>query len=114
MLASSRPLGRNFGSVRRYLATHAPTPQKDCTSLTPQYEVLIQKLRDIQTSLLGNRPLSLAEKILFAHLHDPEQSLGGLGAGGMGRVRGERYLQLKPGRVAMQDASAQYVCCLNS
>lgn len=96
------------GIARRYLATHAAlTPQKDCTTLTPPYEALIKKLDLIKKDFLGNRPLSLAEKILFAHLHDPAQSLSGLGSDGSGRIRGERYLQLSPARVAMQDASAQ-------
>lgn len=45
-----------------------------------------------------NRPLTLAEKILFGHLDAPEtQEL----------VRGESFLQLRPDRVAMQDATAQ-------
>ena len=45
-----------------------------------------------------NRPLTLAEKILTAHLdHWPEGEL----------VRGETYAFLRPDRVAMQDATAQ-------
>jgi homoaconitase len=44
----------------------------------------------------------LAEKILYSHVHDPEKSFSG-----GGHIRGEAYLQLSPGRVAMQDASAQ-------
>ncbi len=45
-----------------------------------------------------NRPLTLAEKILFCHLSDPEnQDL----------TRGESFLLLNPDRVAMQDATAQ-------
>lgn len=45
-----------------------------------------------------NRPLTLAEKILFGHLDDPKnQDL----------VRGESFLLLRPDRVAMQDATAQ-------
>jgi aconitate hydratase A / 2-methylisocitrate dehydratase len=45
-----------------------------------------------------NTPLTLAEKILYGHLHDPAgQELG----------RGEAYLELDPDRVAMQDATAQ-------
>ncbi len=47
------------------------------------------------------RPLTLAEKILYSHLYDPESALAN------GLVRGETYLQLRPERVAMQDASAQ-------
>ena len=44
------------------------------------------------------RPLTLAEKILFNHLADPEaQSL----------ERGRSYAELYPDRVAMQDATAQ-------
>lgn len=44
------------------------------------------------------RPLTLAEKIVFGHLDDPKnQDL----------TRGTSYLQLRPDRVAMQDATAQ-------
>jgi homoaconitase len=48
------------------------------------------------------RPLTLAEKILYSHLHDPEKTLA---KGDI--IRGESYLLLSPERVAMQDASAQ-------
>ncbi len=44
------------------------------------------------------RPLTLTEKILFGHLDDP--TTADLRAG-------ESYLQLRPDRVAMQDATAQ-------
>ncbi len=44
------------------------------------------------------RPITLAEKILFAHLVDPR---------GQDWVRGKSYLQLNPDRVALQDATAQ-------
>ena len=49
-------------------------------------------------TLLG-RPLTLAEKILYAHLFDrlPEKPYG----------RGESYVDFAPDRVAMQDATAQ-------
>lgn len=44
------------------------------------------------------RPLTLAEKILFGHLDDPvNQDL----------APGKAYVQLRPDRVAMQDATAQ-------
>jgi len=44
------------------------------------------------------RPLTLAEKILYGHLDDPQnQEL----------VRGQSFLLLRPDRVAMQDATAQ-------
>ncbi|MBX2987305.1 MAG: aconitate hydratase [Bdellovibrionaceae bacterium] len=45
-----------------------------------------------------NRPLTLAEKILFGHLDDPQ---------GQELVRGQSFLLLRPDRVAMQDATAQ-------
>lgn len=44
------------------------------------------------------RPLTLAEKILFNHLSDPE---------GQEVERGRSYSELYPDRVAMQDATAQ-------
>lgn len=48
---------------------------------------------------IGNRPMTLAEKILYAHLYD-ENSV---------RLfkRGEDYVNFRPDRVAMQDATAQ-------
>ena len=90
-------------ALRRCLATHAPSYEKDCSSITPPYAQLIEKLERVR-ELLNNRPLTLAEKILYSHLNDPEKSLSG-----GGKIRGESYLQLTPQRVAMQDASAQYV-----
>jgi len=43
------------------------------------------------------RPLTLAEKILYGHLDNPNQEV----------VPGKSYLKLRPDRVAMQDATAQ-------
>ncbi|KAG2117819.1 aconitate hydratase [Suillus discolor] len=88
-------------TLRRSLATHTPFYEKDCSSITPPYAQLIGKLEYVR-ELLNNRPLTLAEKILYSHLNDPEKSLSG-----GGKIRGESYLQLTPQRVAMQDASAQ-------
>jgi aconitate hydratase len=48
---------------------------------------------------LLNRPLTLAEKILFAHLHE-SQDLQNF-------ERGKSYVDFAPDRVAMQDATAQ-------
>lgn len=87
-------------AVQRCLATHAPV-EKDCSSITPPYGKLQGKL-ELVRDILNHRPLTLAEKILYSHLIDPEKSLAG-----RGKVRGEAYLQLNPQRVAMQDASAQ-------
>lgn len=44
------------------------------------------------------RPLTLAEKVLYGHLDDPENAE---------IERGTSYLMLRPDRVAMQDATAQ-------
>lgn len=81
----------------RSLATHASLPTKDCTSITPPYPRLLQTLDKVRGVLGKNAKLTLAEKILYSHLRNPEESLGG-----GGKVRGERYLKLRPDRVAMQ------------
>lgn len=76
--------------ARRYLATHAPLKEKDCTSITPPYGALQDKLALVR-KLLDNRPLTLAEKILYSHLADPAKTISG---GGL--KRGETYLLLHP------------------
>ena len=53
---------------------------------------------DAARKTLG-RPLTLSEKILFAHLH-ADQQLAGF-------ERGKSYVDFAPDRVAMQDATAQ-------
>jgi homoaconitase len=53
-----------------------------------------------------NRPLTLAEKILYSHLENAEESLLTNTSNGAD-IRGKANLKLKPDRVAMQDASAQ-------
>ena len=65
---------------------------------TLPYDKLTSNLR-VAKGKLGNKPLTLAEKILYSHLDNPE------GAGDI--VRGQTYLNLRPDRVAMQDATAQ-------
>lgn len=45
-----------------------------------------------------NRPMTLSEKILYAHLHEPVKKA---------YERGKDYVDFKPDRVAMQDATAQ-------
>lgn len=93
-------ISRGTSVLRRSLATHASQVEKDCTSVTPPYSLLLQKLDRVRKIL--NRPLTLAEKVLYSHVINPEVSFS---TGG--KVRGETYLQLQPERVAMQDASAQ-------
>lgn len=56
----------------------------------------VERLSIVQKRL--NRPLTLAEKILYGHLDDPHNQ---------DIVRGQSYLKLRPDRVAMQDATAQ-------
>eukprot|EP01135_Chromosphaera_perkinsii_P003410 Nk52_evm34s242 gene=Nk52_evmTU34s242 len=50
-------------------------------------------------------PLTLAEKLLLSHLHQPEQQI--MNDLKSEIVRGKSYLNLMPDRVALQDASAQ-------
>lgn len=61
------------------------------------YEQLPSKIE--KTRKLLNRPLTLSEKILYAHLFDahPNQAF----------VRAKDYVNFSPDRVAMQDATAQ-------
>ena len=47
---------------------------------------------------LGGRPMTYAEKVLLGHLNDPK---------GQNLEPGKSYLELRPDRVAMQDATAQ-------
>merc|ERR1719320_461255 len=60
------------------------------------YDKLMAKLQVVRGKL--NRPMTLSEKILYAHLDEPAtQDI----------ERGESYLRLRPDRVAMRDATAQ-------
>jgi aconitate hydratase len=60
------------------------------------YAKIARRLESIRRRL--GRPLTLTEKILLGHLDDPDAA----------DLRpGESYLQLRPDRVAMQDATAQ-------
>jgi len=60
------------------------------------YDKLKSNLSIVRDRL--QRPLTLAEKIVYAHLDDPKnQEI----------ERGKTYLRLRPDRVAMQDATAQ-------
>lgn len=103
MSSSLRHVARRLtaqGGSRRSFATHASILEKDCTTITPPYSRLIENLNRVR-QLLDGRPLTLAEKILYSHIHEPERTVSG-----KKNIRGE-YLMLRPQRVAMQDASAQ-------
>ena len=61
------------------------------------YKKLVDNLQIVRKKL--NKPLTLAEKVVYSHLDDPES---------VSTVkRGDSYLKLRPDRVAMQDATAQ-------
>jgi aconitate hydratase len=61
------------------------------------YEAYPEKVDNVRKSL--DRPLTLAEKILYAHLYDHTQPKN--------YHRGGDYVNFRPDRVAMQDATAQ-------
>ena len=69
----------------------------DIDMIKAHYEGLSDKIQKIKKTL--DRPLTLAEKILYAHLHEesPLQKYN----------RGKDYVFYAPDRVAMQDATAQ-------
>ena len=85
----------------RRLATLSNGPKlpfdATCSSVTPPYAKLVPNLKAVKR-ILDNEPLTLAEKILYSHLTDAEESL----AAGKGNIRGQSYLKLSPDRVAMQ------------
>ena len=60
------------------------------------YTKMAERLAVVRKRL--GRPLTLTEKILFGHLDQPDTA---------DLRAGESYLQLRPDRVAMQDATAQ-------
>jgi len=68
---------------------------------TPEFVALVYKKMDERLAAVRkrlNRPLTLTEKVLFGHLDEPA---------GCELSAGKSYLQLRPDRVAMQDATAQ-------
>ncbi len=75
------------------MAVTASTPSELVENL---YATLPERVATARRRL--GRPLTLTEKILFAHLSDP---------GRQPVKRGESYADLCPDRVAMQDATAQ-------
>jgi len=98
--------GVSYNARRAALATpsnrrHLSTAQ----SLPPTYEKLFNKYTEVRR-VLGKQRLTLAEKILYSHLNNVEESL--LNNTNNGRdIRGKANLRLNPDRVNMQDASAQ-------
>ena len=99
------PRVRRLPLGRRGLATPAQLPTKDCRSITPPYPRLLETLEDVRRVLPKGSKLTFAEKILYSHLRNPEESLGG-----GSKIRGEKYLKLRPDRVAMQVKLSIYLC----
>ncbi|MGQ0536596.1 MAG: aconitate hydratase [Methanobacteriota archaeon] len=60
------------------------------------YKKMEERLAVVRRRL--GRPLTLTEKVLYGHLDDPEKA---------DLSRGKAYVDLRPDRVAMQDATAQ-------
>ncbi|KAL9940846.1 hypothetical protein V8E36_000334 [Tilletia maclaganii] len=109
--ASARSVASLRGSSaasKRTLATAAATSDIGPhvhPSRIPPYADLLRQLPKVR-ALLGDRPLTLSEKILYSHLINPEETLAGVGKD-PSNVRSQRYLPLRIDRLAMQDASAQ-------
>ncbi|KAI2630114.1 aconitase family-domain-containing protein [Xylaria nigripes] len=72
----------------------------------PPYLKLVENYGKVKQVLGKGSVLTLAEKILYSHLDNAEESLLTNTNGGRD-IRGTANLKLKPDRVAMQDASAQ-------
>lgn len=69
----------------------------DLTMLKAFYAAFPAKIEQVRAAV--QRPLTLAEKILYAHLYDDREMKD--------YKRGEDYVNFRPDRVAMQDATAQ-------
>ncbi|KAF3004867.1 Aconitate hydratase mitochondrial [Curvularia kusanoi] len=95
-------IGQSFAQ-RRSLATVSDAPLSRKVEMTNwekgnyiNYQKMSENLKVVRSRL--NRPLALAEKILYSHLDDPHNQ---------DIERGTSYLKLRPDRVACQDATAQ-------
>ncbi|OAX79596.1 aconitate hydratase, mitochondrial [Emergomyces africanus] len=82
------------------------TTTNNNSSRSPPYPKILNNLREVRRVLGADRSLTLAEKILYSHLDNVEESLLSETQNGK-NIRGQANLKLKPDRVAMQDASAQ-------
>ena len=68
---------------------------------TPEFVLAAYKKMEKNLEIVKgrlNRPMTLAEKLLFSHLDDPENAE---------LIPGESYLNLRPDRVAQQDVTGQ-------
>lgn len=101
------PSGNSRLTNRNY-ATHATVPSSSTRrrAAIPPYQKILKGFEDVRSILGSSHKLTLAEKILYAHLDNVEESLLD-GTNNGKNIRGNANLNLKPDRVAMQDASAQ-------
>ncbi|OAA38250.1 aconitate hydratase [Beauveria brongniartii RCEF 3172] len=97
--------GASLRLTSRLTTTTTARALSTATSLPPTYERLFNKYTEVRR-VLGAQRLTLAEKILYSHLHNVEESLL-TGTNNARSVRGTANLRLNPDRVNMQDASAQ-------
>ena len=70
---------------------------QDIRMIQDVYSSYPERIANVRAQL--NRPLTLAEKILYAHLYNQKEVKE--------YVRGTEYANFRPDRVAMQDATAQ-------
>jgi aconitate hydratase len=96
-MALSGAINTPFMIGNKYFWTKFRYMAFDIDMIRKHYEGLDKSITAIKAKL--NRPLTLAEKILYSHLH-PESPLQDYG-------RGKDYVFYSPDRVAMQDATAQ-------
>ncbi|KAI1499902.1 aconitase family-domain-containing protein [Biscogniauxia marginata] len=94
------------GLINRGTRSFATPTFDNSNPRIPPYLKLAKNYAKVKEVLGKGSALTLAEKILYSHLADPEDSLLTNTNGGRD-VRGSANLKLKPDRVAMQDASAQ-------
>ncbi|KAK2749652.1 aconitate hydratase [Myotisia sp. PD_48] len=93
---------RSFASV----SSAARGDGNTASSRFPPYARILNNLSQVRKVLGSSRSLTLAEKILYSHLDNVEESLL-TGTQNGKDIRGQANLKIKPDRVAMQDASAQ-------
>jgi aconitate hydratase len=85
-------LAKDFQGETRAMPTIESTPE----FVKAAYDEMRSRLATVRGRV--GRPLTLAEKIVYGHLHDPAAAE---------LTRGASYVELAPDRVAMQDATAQ-------
>lgn len=101
------PAFSRFATSRLTQRRSFATPTFDSSNpRTPPYLKLLKNYEKVKEVLGKATPLTLAEKIVYSHLDNVEESLLTNTDGGR-NVRGNANLKLKPDRVNMQDASAQ-------